>query len=205
MLEKDVTRIALDYLDKAVFVSNDMTFKTKSVCTVDKETLRRELPLLTEIAKNLSAFETNWNSSKTVGKGAFQQSDNIMASLDVKLFLSGKLDFNQMKKVMYRRIGTDLVIRSINYIERHIDSYQACSEKLEVKECINASKTLLEFISQVKNRMESETNDLKRQLDNVNLFYQNFMVSKAVMIAALSLAISSGAVLLTILQALHII
>jgi hypothetical protein len=56
----------------------------------------------------------------------------------------------------------------------------------------------------VKNGIESESKQLSTELENVNLYYQNFKVSETVKIAYASLFISTIAFLLTILQALHV-
>jgi hypothetical protein len=73
---------------------------------------------------------------------------------------------------------------------------------------IDASKRAIEIRELVDfqiSNVERDIGKLNLQLENVNLYYQNKMVSIAVKVAYASLLVSSLAFILTILQATHII
>ena len=100
--KEDLKARALENIAQAVEISDKMTIKVKDISSTDVETLRSEMHLLQEIGNKLSIFQDYWKASFTKGKTAIQTDIGKKGSIDMKLFLTGKLDLNQMKKILIR-------------------------------------------------------------------------------------------------------
>ncbi len=205
--KEDLMARALENIAQAVEISDKMTIKVKDISSTDVETLRSEMHLLQEIGNKLSIFQDYWKASFTKGKTAIQTDIGIKGSIDMKLFLTGKLDLNQMKKILIRFDCSNSAIKGINTLQFSIDGYKIFSEKLGDADCVTSALITQELIELQRSIIEQETKELNTQLQNVNIFYQNKMLTRTTKIAYLSLIVALLAFFLTILpilQLLHI-
>jgi hypothetical protein len=179
---------------------------------------------LKAMGKKLFEFQQEWGKTNIEEK----MYDNLFAPEKTrdKIFLSKKIDLNLMKRMALRIDNGHSAIRGLYSIKDFVTLYekkyrQNFSENPKV-----VATHLDEVLDKVKeNRMlalnleelldyeiKIVSNDIEKykvQLENANLYFQNFMVSRAVKVAYASLIASGFAFILTIvgllLQSLNII
>jgi hypothetical protein len=125
--------------------------------------------------------------------------------VDTKLISTDRLDVNQLKKTIVQINMADIAIRGLDCVSIHIDDFLAQLQGQQAEKCLEEGKLLKELLGRTKSEIEKDAYTLRQQRDNASLYYQIFMVSRAVKIAYGSLFASSLAVLLIILQAVHIL
>ena len=108
---------------------------------------------------------------------------------------------------MHRIAYDSEIINCLDAIDNRVNEINLHWEKKRFQQGIENAEHFQHFLDVLKNMIQTEIKGLKARLDNVNLYYQNFMVKRAT-IAFISLGIATLAFLLAILQTLiqlHII
>jgi len=155
---------------------------------------------LMAVSTLLSKFSKCWIDSTSSGPDAILTSYKLSERIDTKLVQTGKLDFQQFRKIITRMSRADDVLRVPNQISLHIDYFLGvCTENgLE-----RPAKTTRLFIEHNLNRVidwvKSDGERYANQIDRCNLYFQNVLKSRTFKVAIGSLFVSSLAVLLTIL------
>jgi vacuolar-type H+-ATPase subunit H len=181
-----IINIAKELLEKIVIDANK----------INEETLTNNAKQMKEAVEKLLDFQRTWLNSAL---------DEItLKQIDVMLFETRKVDFKQMKKIMIRRHFDNSSLNLLGEMEATISRYKSFCEQMNLQKQISTIIFVQQALEIVKNGIESESKQLSTELENVNLYYQNFKVSETVKIAYASLFISTIAFLLTILQALHV-
>lgn len=133
----------------------------------------------------------DWMSSKSKGSDAFQTSEDLKERIDIKLYETSKLDFEQMKKIMSRlhRIDDILLLEEIipSYLEHYI--YLCKQKKLEDYAAF-AIDFRENFIDRFTTHVINESNRLEHQVERCNLYYQAKLNTTTVRTAYIALVIS---------------
>lgn len=202
MIKQDNLSVAIGSIDRAIALMDGLMndLSSKDTSEISNESLTQQLSKLGEIAKEVSNFYNQWSQSEIQGGLA-----TLGKEVDMKLVSTDHLDTKQLKKTIARIFVADVAVRGLQYLRIHSDDFLAESQKIKAQECIEQGKLLKKLIDRTIDEIEADANALKQQRDNASLYYQIFMVSRAVKIAYGSLIVSSLAILLTALQALHLL
>ncbi len=178
----------------------------KSASEVD-DTLLSHIAISFATLSNLFyGFIEQWFNSRLKGPDAIQSSDDLKERIDIKLFETGKLDFEQMKKIMTRMNRNDDGIMGLNRMIFYINYFEnLCREKKLVKLVECAKSFRIPCLEEARETLTTENHRLKNQIERCNLYYQPAIKTKAVKIALISLAISSLSFLLAILSVFKLI
>jgi hypothetical protein len=128
-----------------------------------------------------------------------------LEKLDENSEIELKIDFEKLEVNIDRIESKANLINSLNSIKGVISSYHEKCNRLNLHECASIAEKLMKSIDITSELIKMEIEKQKEQLGNVNLFYQNYMVERAIKIAYASLFVSALAFLLTVLQAVHIL
>lgn len=160
----------------------------------NKQLLEKACDILVQAADKLRAFQDPWRNSR------------IKSSIDKEVFNARKIDFKKMETVMCRIFDNGDIVKSLDAMIFGVKEFKLHCEKVGFAVGIEKTGTFLRFIDFEISLVENETKELKTQIENVNLYYQNFIVTKSTRIAYVSLGIASLAFILTIVQILlHVI
>ena len=195
------TESALGKLNKAiqVFSANSESYYLKNPSEVTEAALRDVGDSLTEAEALMAEFAEAWYGSRRQNVDC--PPEGLSNRIDVKLCLNGKLDFDQMKKIVLRLNAVDDVLVGLDRIGLYTKRFQElCREKLlgDLAERVQVFQNSI--LDEMRRSIESEATRLRNQIERCNLYYQPAMKSKTLWVAVLSLAISSLAFLLTILK-----
>ena len=152
--------------------------------------LENACTILIRAGEKFRAFQEPWRNSR------------IMYSIDKEVFKARKIDFQKLETVMGRLLDDGEILKSLDAMTYGVREFEIHCEEVGFAEGIKRSKIFLRWIDFAISLVENETKELKTQVENVNLYYQNFMVTKATRIAYVSLGIASLAFILTIIQTL---
>jgi len=148
----------------------------------------------------LARFQFSWIDSRRSGPDAVELSRKLDERIDIKLFRTGKLDFEQLKKLMTRLNRADDALLGLNRIGFYVSDYvRLCIESGLERNAETAKLFIEENLNPVKNYINSEIERSRNQIQRCNLYYQSQLTSKTFRIAFASLLISSVSVLLSIL------
>jgi hypothetical protein len=206
--EADATEIAMQKLAKAIRVvsANSELFYLKKPADVTETALRDVDSSFSEIEALMSEFADEWYDSRNQGFGAVRLSENLNDRIDVKLCQNGKLDFQQMKRIVLRLNAIDDVMVGLDRISLYIKRYgELCRDKLLGDLAEHAQHFEASILNELRRSVESEARRLRNQIERCNLYYQPAMKTKTHWVALVSLGISSLAFLLTILRMLNYI
>jgi hypothetical protein len=206
--EADATEIAMQKLAKAIRVvsANSELFYLKKPADVTETALRDVDSSFSEIEALMSEFADEWYNSRNQGFGAVRLSENLNDRIDVKLCQNGKLDFQQMKRIVLRLNAIDDVMVGLDRISLYIKRYgELCRDKLLGDLAEHAQHFEASILNELRRSVESEARRLRNQIERCNLYYQPAMKTKTHWVALVSLGISSLAFLLTILRMLNYI
>ncbi len=200
------TESALLKLNKTVqvFSAFSQSYYLKKSSEVTETVLRDAGDSFAEGEALLAEFAEIWYGSR--GTFAECSAGNLSDRIDVKLCQSGKLDFTQMKRIVLRLNVIDDVIVGLDRISLYVKRYQdLCREKMLTDLAERAQVFENSILTELRRSINSEATGLRNQIERCNLYYQPAMKSKTLWVAVLSLAISSLAFLLAILQILNYI
>lgn len=91
---------------------------------VTEATLTKTDDLLPELSHLMEEFADHWYGSKHKGPDAMQPSEKLEDRIDIKLFQTGKLDFEQMKKIMVRMNRIDDALMGVGHIIFYFQYYE---------------------------------------------------------------------------------
>ena len=149
----------------------------------------------------MQEFVEQWFNSREKGPDAIQPSADLKERIDIKLFETGKLDFDQMKKIMKRMHRIDDALLGFDRIEFYIRYYEyLCKMHNLTKPAGHAQMFRTSSIIVGKDYLKSEGNRLRNQIDRCNLYYQPAIKTKALNVAYVALAISALSFLLSVLS-----
>jgi hypothetical protein len=200
------TEIALQKLNKTiqVFSANSQFYYLKKPSEVTESTLRDAGDSFAEAEALMAEFAEAWYGSRK--QNADCPPGDLNNRIDVRLCQTGKLDFDQMKKMVLRLNAIDDVLVGLDRISLYVKRYQElCREKLLNDLAERAQVFENSILDELQRSIESEAARLHNQIERCNLYYQPAMKTKTLWVAVLSLAISSLAFLLTILKMLNYI
>jgi hypothetical protein len=206
--EADATEMAMQKLAKTIRVvsANSELFYLKKPAEVTEAALRDVDSSFGEIEALMSEFADEWYNSRNQGFGAVRLSENLNDRIDVKLCQNGKLDFEQMKRIVLRLNAIDDVMVGLDRISLYIGRYEElCRDKLLGDLAEHAQHFNASILNELRRSVESEARKLTNQIERCNLYYQPAMKTKTHWVALVSLGISSLAFLLTILRMLNYI
>ena len=197
---------SLIFLGKALKIVSDQSEKyyLKGASEVSKETLMEVAISLVQVSNLLARFKFSWIDSKRSGPDAVEVSKSLDERIDIKLVRTGKLDFEQLKKLMTRLNRADDALLGLNRINFYITDYaRLCSEK-KLKRNAKTVRLFIEGnLNPTIDSINSEIVRSRSQMERCNIYYQNQLKSKTFRIAFISLLVSSVSVLISILP--HII
>lgn len=200
------TEVAMQKLNKTiqVFSANSEFYYLKKPEDVTEATLRDVGDSFAEVEALMSEFAEAWYGSRK--EDADCSPEDLNNRIDVKLCQNGKLDFEQMKKMVLRLNAVDDVLVGLDRISLYVKRYQElCREKTLNDLAERAQVFENSILDELQRSIESEATRLHNQIERCNLYYQPAMKTKTLWVAVLSLAISSLAFLLTILKMLNYI
>lgn len=200
--------IAMERLGKTLQIvsENRKLYYLKNASQVTEVTLSKTDSLFPELSHLMEEFRDNWYDSKHKGPDAIQPSEKLEDRVDIKLFKTGKLDFEQMKRIMVRMNRIDDALMGFGRIIFYIQYYEnLCREKNLLGLVGNAEFFRTTILNEAKDSVESEGKRLRNQIERCNLYYQPAVKTKTLWVALASLGISSLAFLLTVLKALNVL
>ena len=200
------TENAMQKLAKALQVvsANSELYYLKKPVEVAEAALREVEGSFAEVEALLAEFAEQWFNSNRQCVNDALLSENLHDRIDVKLCTSGKLDFEQMKRIVFRLNAIDDVITALDRISLYIKRYQElCLDKTLSDLAEQAQHFEATILNELRRSIESEAKRLRNQIERCNLYYQPAMKTKTLWVAIVSLAISSLAFLLTILRMLN--
>lgn len=151
-------------------------------------------------------FLDQWYNSKSKGPDAIQMSDKLEDRIDIKLYRTEKLDFDQMKKIMTRMNRIDDALMSMDVVSFNLKYYEdACREKGLIKYAELAALFRVYSVDRLRRSLRTESRRLGNQIERCNLFYQSKLNTKTLKIAYVALIISALSVFLTVLGTLKLI
>jgi len=188
-------------------VSEDSkAYYLKSLEKVDEKVLKDVDLSFASLSNLFQEFADQWFGSKSKGADAIQPSENLKDRIDIKLFESGKLDFEQMKKIMTRLNRIDDALMGLSRIEFYLKQYEdCCQDKKLDKPAGHARMFRISSIEIAKETLTTEGKRLGNQIERCNLYYQPAIKTRTLRVATISLAISSLSFFLAILVTLGII
>jgi hypothetical protein len=144
-----------------------------------------------------------WNGSESKGFDAIQKSKDLGERIDIKLYNTGKLEFEQMKKIMARlnRIDDALLLEEV--MTPFLTKYAYfCREKKNYQALYFCSSFSTDFVEVFKKHLINEKNRLGNQVERCNLYYQAKLNTRTVTIAWAALGVSVLSILATIVLAI---
>jgi hypothetical protein len=187
-----------------VFSANSQSYYLKKPSQVTEATLRDVGDSFSEAEALLAQFAEIWYGSRRLNTNC--PAEDLNGRIDVKLCQTGKLDFSQMKKIVLRLNVIDDVIDGLDRISLYVKRYrELCREKRLADLAERAQVFESSILGELRRSIDSEATGLRNQIERCNLYYQPAMKSKTLWVAVLSLAISSLAFLLAVLQMLNYI
>lgn len=183
-----------------IVMADSRKYYIKDASEVTKEEVYEVSKSLVAVSTLLNRFNQCWIDSKRSGPDAILTSHKLGERIDMKLVQTGKLDFQQFRKIIARMSRADDALLGLNRISLYINSFlNLCSRKGLDKQ----AETTRIFIEGVLNRaiewVKSDAERYANQIDRCNLYFQNVLKSRTFKVAIGSLFVSSVAVLLTIL------
>jgi len=199
MGETDWLDEVIDNISQAATLSDEM-FDASYVEKEDDpiERLASVFPKMREFVDLLGEFQDRWFDSRYKGKNAVYCKNED--PVDIKLLNTKKVDFEQMKKVMERKKYCFLFINMLKRMDFSIIEYVASCKQVNFKVGEEKADIVRKMIQLQIDLLKNEYDDLKMQLENVDLFYPNVNLSKTLWIASLSLVFSGLAVLVAVFK-----
>lgn len=189
-----------------IVAENRKQYYLQKASQVTEATLTKTDQLFPELSQLMEEFADHWFGSRHKGSDAIQPSEKLEDRIDIKLFQTGKLDFEQMKKIMVRMNRIDDALMGLNRIIFYIQHYEnLCRDKNLAGLVENAELFRTSVLNAAKESVESEAKRLRNLIERCNLYYQPAIKTKTLWVALASLVISSLAFLLTILKALNVL
>jgi hypothetical protein len=198
--------LALQKLNKTiqVFSANSQSYYLKKPSEVNEAALQAAGDSFAEAEALLAEFADVWYGSRS--QNARCPVGDLDNRIDVKLCQTGKLDFAQMKNIVLRLNVIDDIIVGLDRISLYVKRYrELCREKLITDLAERAHAFENSILEELRRSIDSEATGLRNQIERCNLYYQPAVKTKTLWVAVLSLAISSLAFLLAILQMLNYI
>ena len=124
--------IAMERLGKTLQIvsENSKLYYLQKALQVSSTTLSKTDNLFPELSQLMIEFADYWCGSRHKGPDAIQPSEKLEDRIDIKLFQTGKLDFEQMKKIMVRMNRIDDALMGVGRIIFYIQYYEnLCREK----------------------------------------------------------------------------
>jgi hypothetical protein len=199
---------AMEKLGKAVQIvsANSELYYLKKASQITETALREVDSSFDEISSLMSEFAEHWYGSRKQGPDAVPLSENLNDRIDIKLCQNGKLDFGQMKRIMFRLNGIDEALMGLDRISLYLKHYQELCRDKRLDEFVEHAQFFEDSIlNELRRSIESEAKRLRNQIERCNLYYQPAMKNRTLWVALGSLAISCLAFLLTILKMLNFI
>lgn len=166
---------------------------------VDEELLLKLSRSLLGCATLFTELMDIWIGSQSKGTDAFQKTDTLDERIDMKLYNTGKLDFEQMKKIMARLNRIDDALRMEEVINPYLRQLKYLCEQKKVFRAFNfANEFETNFVDVFTKHLLNEKNRLENQVERCNLYYQAKLNTTTVKIAWGALIVSFIAILATI-------
>lgn len=145
-----------------------------------------------------------WFNSRSQGSDAIQKSQNLDEQIDIKLYNTCKLDFEQMKKTMARLNSIDTLLMGLEQImPLYIRTYAKLCEEKGLSECLDMCNSFkVYFVERLRKTLELERETLENQVERCNLYYQAKLNTRTVTIAWAALGVSVLSILATIVLAI---
>jgi hypothetical protein len=179
--------LAQNELSEAMSLSR---YLTVGKISDDSGNLKNSPGVLVEIGLKFSKFQQKWIESRP------------KEAINLELFRTKKINFKKMETLMCRVLASNEAVKTINRIKLTINEYVVYCQKIGFTDGLEKAQVIQRMVELETNIVETEITELKSQMENVNLYYQNFMVTKATRLSYVSLGISSLAFLLAIIQML---
>jgi hypothetical protein len=170
---------------------------------VDEELLLKLSRSLLGCATLFNELMDIWSGSKTKGIDAFQKTDKLDERIDIKLYNTGKLDFEQMKRIMARLNRIDDALQMEEVTKPYLMQFKYLCEEKKVFRAFNfANEFQTNFIDVFTKHLLNEKNRLENQVERCNLYYQAKLNTRTVTIAWVALGVSVLSILATIVLAI---
>jgi hypothetical protein len=199
---------AMEKLGKAVQVvsATSELYYLKKASQVTETALREVDSAFDEVSSLMSEFAEHWYGSRKQGPDAVPFSDDLNERIDIKLCQNGKLDFEQMKRIMFRLNGVDEALIGLDRISYYLKNYQELCRDKQLADLVEHAQFFENSIlNEMRRSIESEARRLRNQIERCNLYYQPAMKNRTLWVALGSLVISCLAFLLAILRMLGFI
>ncbi len=184
---------------KIIFEDNKLIFLKKSE-EID-ETLLKTLSLsFTTLSTLFEDAIEHWFGSKLKGPDAVQPSEKLEDRIDIKLYQTGSLDFEQLKRIMVRLNRIDDALGGIERIAFYLTHYENICKAKGLNKYAELSELFRVYsIEEFGKSLKMEASQLRGKVERSNLYFQSKLNTTTVRIAYFALAISVLSVLITIL------
>lgn len=193
----------LNLLNEAlkIVMKDSKKYYLKRESEVTKKVMNEVSTSIVAVSTLLYQFISCWIGSKKSGADAILNSSKLSDRIDIKLIQSGKMDFDQLGKIMMRMNRADDALLGLNRIAFYVNYYRnLCSEKILNRQAENADIFIHGLLSRAIDMVKGDAERCKNQIERCNLYFRSATASKAFKVAIISLLVSSFAVLLTILN-----
>lgn len=183
-----------------IVTANFKKFYGRDASQVSNNDLNNVLPHFVPLTTALKESSMKWIESRHSGPDAVMVSKKLEDRIDIKLLKSGKLDFEQMKKIMIRMNRADDALLGLDRIDSYISVYRRLCAQKGLAQTKDTADLFVELIlNPAKGIIQSDIERYRNQVQRLNLYFQNKLSSKVFKVAFISLLFSAIAVLLSIL------
>jgi hypothetical protein len=166
---------------------------------VEKELLVELAESFKKLSVLFAELTSLWIGSKFEGVDAYLKSNSLDEKIDIRLYKTGKLDFDQMKKIMARLHRIDDIISMDEIIRPYLREYDYLCKEKGLQEAVEISNSFnINFVEKFRNHVINEGTQLENQIERCNLYYQAKLNTTTVRVAYAALAVSVISILATI-------
>lgn len=168
----------------AIIVENNEKIFMKKAEEIDAEVLEKLAESLVKCGYLFNEFLYRWDKSELKGPDAFRKSDKLEDRIDIKLYETGKLDFDKMKKVMARLHRIDDIMLMEEIMTPYFRQYANLCKEKGLSHCADLNNSFeSNFVERLRTHLENERMRLGNQIERCNLYYQAKLNTRTVRIA----------------------
>ena len=145
-------------------------------------------------------FLKQWSNSKSTEPDAIEKSKSLDDRIDIKLYQTSKLDFNQLKRILIRLNRIDDALHALSETSFRLKYYEEACIKKGIPEYAGLAELFRVYsIDKLKEDMKIERRTLENQIERCTLYYQSKLNTSTLNVAYVALGISALSVALTVI------
>lgn len=173
----------------------------KGASEVAEKTLKEVDVSFIKLSELIGKFSFSWVDSLEIGPDAVMISRKLKDRIDIKLLKTGKLDFEQLRRIMIRMNRANDALYGLSRIDTYLSYYKSLCKEKGLKQQVGHVETFYTgLLERVKETIEWDTKRFAGQISRCNLYHQNVLKSRTFKVAFASLLISASALFLAILS-----